>query len=64
MTVNLSEEELRLTWRLWKAINQELAGPQLTNSELITGLGSEVLEIRNMARIVARRRGMQIIEGA
>ena len=57
-------EDTNLAFRLFSEVKGEpLPGQKyLANSEIVNALSSPVQEIRNCALIIAKRRGIQVVE--
>ena len=59
----MSELEVPLLVRLWREINGEpFATTKTTNSEIVTALTSSDFILHNLAYIVAKRRGIQVVK--
>lgn len=57
----VDHRDAELLWSLWREVNNE-PNISITQSKLVAALNSPQLEIRNLARIIADRRGIQVVD--
>jgi len=58
----MDEAKFPLIWKLFKEVNGE-AFVRATNAEIVEALGSSIPELQTLSRIIAKRRGIQVVGG-